>query len=470
VYWRRTAEAALAVRRNFTFRFALVSGLVVIGLTTSLSSLASGAIRASVVEQEARYVANQFQQFGSQSFTRNEFERGLDPKKHAILNAVSADQRNANVLRVLLWNREGKLLYSDDGRGVGRQMPLSDGLRTAFAGSMSIVPLSPELLRPFSPETMYLSVQGYLEFLFFQERQVWNRSGQDVISSPRSSTPGAGITKATIAKVTGMGVARLFLPVRLNASSTPMGAFEVVYDFRPLERRLTWINHTVWTVIPGGFLALYCAMVVAVQRTSRVMSAQQKNLRVAHLGTFHALARAVDARDSDTGDHSGRVASYATAMARRLGLSEEAIAELKIAAELHDIGKIGVPDAVLMKPGPLTSSERDLMRQHAIVGSSILQFTPLSEMVKQGVRHVHEWWNGQGYPDKLQGEQIPLIARILAVADSFEAMTTDRPYRRALSPAKALFELQRLREVQFDPKIIDAMCEVMQDPKSIQQS
>ena len=223
--------------------------------------------------------------------------------------------------------------------------------------------------------------------------------------------------------------------------------------------------------IPGGFLAIYCAMVVAVQRTSRVVMAQQKNLRVAHLGTFHALARAVDARDSETGDHSGRVASYAVAMARRLGLSAEEIAELKIAAELHDIGKIGVPDAILMKPGPLTPEEWDLMRQHAIVGSNILQSTPLSEVVKQAVRHVHEWWGGRGYPDKLHGDQIPLFARILAVADAFEAMTSKRPYRRPFSTEQALAELRQMRGIQFDPQVVDAMCEVAQDtPRSLKST
>jgi len=454
------------VRRNFTLRFALVSGLVVIALTTTLSSLASASIRASTIDREARQVADQVQQLVIQSFTRTEFERGLTPKKQALLDALSSDPKNANVLRILLWNRDGTLLYSGDRKGIGRRMPLSDGLRIALGGSMTVMPLAPERLRPFSAETMYLSVEGYLELLLFQERRMWTRTGQQAITPTMTRTSRTSLTKAA-----SLGIARLFLPVRIGESTAPVAAFEVFYDFRPLARKLARIQQTVWTAIPGGFLAIYCAMVVAVQRTSRVMMAQQKNLRVAHLGTFHALARAVDARDSETGDHSGRVASYAVAMARRLGLSAEEIAELKIAAELHDIGKIGVPDAILMKPGPLTPEEWDLMRQHAIVGSNILQSTPLSEVVKQAVRHVHEWWGGRGYPDKLHGDQIPLFARILAVADAFEAMTSKRPYRRPFSTEQALAELRPMRGIQFDPQVVDAMCEVAQaTPRSLKST
>ncbi len=440
----------MTARRNSSLRFALVSGLVAMALTTSLSSLAAGAIRISVVDQEARQVSQQVQQLVSQAFSNAELERGLGQDKRAALDTLSADPQNANILRLLLWNRDGTLLYSTDRRGEGQRAPLSDGLRAAFAGSMAVLPLAPERLRPFSADTVYLSVEGYLDYLLFQRQRVWVRPGQQAVS--------VQATRALIAQAAHLGVARLFVPVRLNEASPPTGAFEVFYDFRPLEHKLAQIQQTVWTTIPGGFLALYCAMLVVVRRTSRVLTQQREDLRAAHLGTVHALATVVDARDSETGDHSGRVASCAVAIAQELGLAADTIAELKIAAALHDIGKIGVPDSVLMKPGPLTSAEWDLMRQHAVVGSSILESTPLSAAVKDAVRHVHERWDGGGYPDQLKGEQIPLFARILAVADAFEAMTSTRPYRPALSPAKALGELQRKRNTQFDPRVVDALC------------
>jgi putative nucleotidyltransferase with HDIG domain len=419
-------------------------------LTTSLSSLAAGAMRLSVVDREARQVAEQMQLLIAQPFSRAELEGGLGQDNRVALDALSADPKNGNVLRLLLWNRDGTLLYSTDRRGEGARAPLSDGLRAALAGSMAVQPLAPERLRSFSGETIYLSVEGYLEYLLYQRQRVWVRPGQQVVSIQA--------TRNLVAQAAHLGVARMFVPVQVEQTSAPTGAFEVFYDFRPLENRLARIQQTVWTTIPGGFLALYCAMLVVVRRTSRVLTQQREDLRAAHLGTVHALATVVDARDSQTGDHSGRVASYAVAIAQGLGLAADTIAELKVAAALHDIGKIGVPDSVLMKPGPLTSAEWDLMRHHAIVGSSILESTPLSAAVKDAVRHVHERWDGGGYPDQLKGEQIPLPARILAVADAFEAMTSTRPYRRALSPAKARGELQRKRGTQFDPRVVDELC------------
>ena len=442
----------MTVRRNSLLRFALVSGLVVIALTTSLSSLAMGALRYSVVDQEARQVAAQIQQLMLQSFTPDDLERGLGENTRAALDALSADQQNANVLRLLLWNRRGVLLYTNDHKGDGQKATPSDGLRAAFSGSMAVLPLAPERLRPFSPETIYLSVEGYLEYLMFQGSQVWIRPGPPTVS--------AQTTRPLVAQAASFGVARVFVPVRFTETATPAGAFEVFYDFRPLHQKLARLQKAVWTTIPGGFLALYCAMLVVVQRTSRVLTKQREDLRAAHLGTFHALANAVDARDSETGDHSVRVATYVVAIARDLGLSAEQIAELKIAAELHDIGKIGVPDSVLMKPGPLTPAEWDLMRHHAVVGSSILQSTPLSAAVKEAVRHVHEHWDGGGYPDQFKGEQIPLFARIIAVVDAFEAMTSKRPYRSALSHPRAMAELQHKRNSQFDPQVVDAFCRV----------
>jgi len=301
---------------------------------------------------------------------------------------------------------------------------------------------------------MYMSREGYLRYLSFHEKQVWINP---TVNEPSAFTSPIKPT-ASAPEIAQSGVVRLFVPVKINDSAVAAGAFEVFYDFRPMESRLAHIHRTVWAVAPSGFFVLCFGMLALVQVTSRTWLRHDENLPATHLGTFRALASAVDARDSHTADHSSRVAAYVLAMARRLGLSPEAITELELAARLHDIGKIGVPDNVLMKPGPLTPSQWELMRQHALVGSSILHSAPLSQAIKNAVRHVHEWWDGRGYPDNLKGEQIPLFARILAVADAFEAMTSDRPYRSALSSDVALAELHRMRGVQFDPEIVDAFC------------
>lgn len=417
--------------RTRTFRSALVGGFVAMVLVASLSPLAAAAIRQSVVDQEIRKVSAQVQRLLSPSFAQEEFQAGLRPDTRELMDELSSDPRNHNVLRVRLWSRDGTLLYSNDTNDDGKYG------------------------RPYSVDTMYLSVEGYLRYLVFRERNEWAMSAMQ----PESPSPLPTVAGALIADEAGFGVARLFMPVNLQGSAAPAGALEVFYDFRPLERKLARTQRAVWTTIPGGILALYCAMLVVVQRTPDVLFRRREDSRPAHPGVFRTLARVVDARDAETADHSGRVALHAVAMARRLKLPAEAIAELKIAAALHDIGKISVPDAVLGKPGPLTSEEWEVVRQHAAVGSRILQTAPLSDTIKQAVRHVHERWDGTGYPDRLEGEQIPLFARILAVADAFEAMTSDRPYRRALSPEDALAELAREQGIQFDPHLVDVFCE-----------
>lgn len=417
--------------RTRTFRSALVGGFVAMVLVASLSPLAAAAIRQSVVDQEIRKVSAQVQRLLSPSFAQEEFQAGLRPDTRELMDELSSDPRNHNVLRVRLWSRDGTLLYSNDTNDDGKYG------------------------RPYSVDTMYLSVEGYLRYLVFRERNEWAMSAMQ----PESPSPLPTVAGALIADEAGFGVARLFMPVNLQGSAAPAGALEVFYDFRPLERKLARTQRAVWTTIPGGILALYCAMLVVVQRTPDVLFRRREDSRPAHPGVFRTLARVVDARDAETADHSGRVALHAVAMARRLKLPAEAIAELKIAAALHDIGKISVPDAVLTKPGPLTSEEWEVVRQHAAVGSRILQTAPLSDTIKQAVRHVHERWDGTGYPDRLEAEQIPLFARILAVADAFEAMTSDRPYRRALSPEDALAELAREQGIQFDPHLVDVFCE-----------
>lgn len=417
--------------RTLTVRVALVGGLVAIVLVASIAPLAAAAIRQSVVDQEVRKVSAQVQRLLSPSFAQEEFRAGLKPDTRELMDELSSDPRNRNVLRVRLWSRDGILLYSNDS---------TDDEKYG---------------RPFSADTMYLSVEGYLRFLVFRERKEWAISEvQTESASPLPAGPGA-----LIADDAGFGVARLFMPVNLDGSAAPAGALEVFYDFRPLERKLASTRRTVWTTIPGGILALYCAMLMVVQRTPDVLFRRRDGSHPAHSGVFRTLARVVDARDAETADHSGRVALHAVAMARRLRLPAETIEELKIAAALHDIGKISVPDAVLGKPGPLTPEEWEVVRQHAAVGSRILQTAPLSDTIKRAVRHVHERWDGTGYPDRLAGEQIPLFARILAVADTFEAMTSDRPYRRALSAEDALAELEREQGIQFDPHLVNVFCE-----------
>lgn len=174
----------------------------------------------------------------------------------------------------------------------------------------------------------------------------------------------------------------------------------------------------------------------------------------AHLGAVRALAAAVDARDRATQDHSRRVAELAVGVARELGLDEQRVRLIESAATVHDVGKIGVPDDILQKPGPLSQAEWAVVREHPALGERILGFTA-RRMMLPWVRHHHERWDGTGYPDGLRAIAIPLEARILSVCDAYQSMTSERPYRHALSADAAAAELVAGTGSQFDPAVVE---------------
>jgi HD-GYP domain-containing protein (c-di-GMP phosphodiesterase class II) len=164
-------------------------------------------------------------------------------------------------------------------------------------------------------------------------------------------------------------------------------------------------------------------------------------------------------------DHSSGVARLALLVGRRLGMNAEQLDELARAAELHDIGKVGIPDAILDKPGQLDEREWAFIRQHTILGERILSAAPALRPVATIVRASHERWDGRGYPDRLRGEEIPLAARIVAVCDAYEAITVDRCYRAARTADDAREELLREAGHQFDPVVVDAFLEELDQPQ-----
>jgi diguanylate cyclase (GGDEF)-like protein len=178
--------------------------------------------------------------------------------------------------------------------------------------------------------------------------------------------------------------------------------------------------------------------------------------------TRDILLQVLDERQPELRDHMDHVADHAAATARQLGLRGEVVDEIARAAELHDIGKIAIPDSVLNKPGPLDDGEWQLMRQHTVIGERILLAAPALKPVAALVRASHERWDGEGYPDRAAGEQIPLGARIVAVCDAYDAMVSERSYKRALPSAQALAELRRCAGRQFDPAVVEAFAAVLE--------
>ena len=169
---------------------------------------------------------------------------------------------------------------------------------------------------------------------------------------------------------------------------------------------------------------------------------------------FQGLILAVDTKDRYTKRHSEDVARYAVYLGTLLGLDEETIQTLRVSGLLHDVGKIGIPDHILRKPAKLTTEEYRTVQQHVALGDSIIRDLPNVDLIRAGVRHHHERWDGAGYLHGLAGEEIPLIARILAVGDAFSAMTTTRPYRKALPVEEALHRLEDAAGSQLDEQLV----------------
>lgn len=226
------------------------------------------------------------------------------------------------------------------------------------------------------------------------------------------------------------------------------------------------VDGAVWGVLniespeQGGLSESDAVLVEAIAST--LGSSLHRAMLVADLEqtfttTLTALMSTVEAKDDYTASHEQQVADLTERVALRLGLSPSRASDVRYAALLHDVGKVAIPSEILLKPGPLDEGEWVTMRGHAAAGGTLVQRIPAFAHLAAAVRASHERWDGQGYPDGLAGEDVPLAARIIAACDTYEAIVTDRPYRPARSPAEAAVELRRVAGTQLDARVVEAL-------------
>ncbi len=240
---------------------------------------------------------------------------------------------------------------------------------------------------------------------------------------------------------------RVFISHPLLARGAVIGVFNLIRSGR------------IRDITEGAFRS---AGLVAGQAAVAIENARlYKNLHGAYLDTIAALANAIEIRDTFTRGHTDRVKLTAEAIARKLGWDGDQLFDLWMGCTLHDIGKIGVPDRILNKPGTLTDDEFTMMKTHPAIGAKIIEGIPFLEPALPYILHHHERWDGQGYPDGLAGEEIPVGGRILAVADTFDAIISDRPYRRGRPIELAIEELTTHSGKQFDPEIVKIFLDVL---------
>ena len=279
------------------------------------------------------------------------------------------------------------------------------------------------------------------------------RAGINALTADFAST----LAGAIVFFALNLGITAVVVALKTNESarSVVSGDLPVFIATLAALAPVAWVMAQIYRLPEVGWWAtLFFTLPVYIMRSALRQVIEVRDMFTQTIG---ALAQAVDARDSFTSGHSQRVQLISMDIARVMRLKDAEIEALEWGGLLHDIGKIGVPDSVLLKQDKLTRDERALMNRHPVIGANIIANVAKLAPELPIIRHHHEWYNGSGYPDRLIGDEIPKLARVLHVADAFEAMTAARPYRmRPLSREQAIAELRKFAGVQFDPVMVDA--------------
>jgi HD-GYP domain len=262
-------------------------------------------------------------------------------------------------------------------------------------------------------------------------------------------------------------VLKIYIPIEMNNSI--LGVYEVVKPYDEIDEHMQQVIRTISIIVFSGLLILYLLLTKIIYSSSIKILKQNEalinksndleeaysKLNSSYKNTVLTLSKAIDARDRYTAGHSERVTYLSLKIGQALNLSSEQLNTLEIAALFHDVGKIGITDKVLNKPDKLTDEEFNQIMEHPSIGVDILKTIDFLDNALPIILHHHEKYNGNGYPSGISGEAIPLESRIICVADSYDAMTSDRPYRKGMAHAVAVNELIKYKGSQFDPEIVD---------------
>lgn len=257
-----------------------------------------------------------------------------------------------------------------------------------------------------------------------------------------------------------------------------MGLFALLsqMSFKDMVMKNVWALRNFFTLSPIGIMMLlfytsygWIGLIIFLGPLflARYSFKLYLNMKEVYLETITALTNAIDAKDEYTNGHSQRVAEYSMVLGQHMNLNEPHLEVLKTAALLHDVGKIGISDSILLKPGKLDEFEYEMIRNHPMIGANIIDGIEFLDKAKLYISQHHEFFDGNGYPKGLTGADMPIESMILSVADAFDAMTTNRAYRKAFSEEKALSILQEERGKQFAPKVVDAMLEIKEARGSV---
>ena len=429
-------------------RFSLALGAVLAATAIALSAGTAYLVSRYVADETSSFTKDAVASHFGTVFDGDVFQGRLtDAEQKDLTQYVTFHFSIYNVVATQFFDNNGTIVFSYDPTEIGRKIDPATlpALSLALAGTPSstrtTIVADPRLAVPGS-------TIGYGDF------DTHHMAG---MTAQGSVPPG----------MARMSALETWIPVKINGQN--VGGVVVWRDMDPTDAALMRIQGTVAGIILAATVLLWLVLRGVYVKSSKRIVAQAQALEVSlrerertYDATLQSLANALDVRDSETGGHSDRVLQYMELVIEQVGVDPASTSMLRRGALLHDIGKIGVPDNILRKPAALSDAEWVIMRRHPEYGARIVAGIPFLEDVSQIVRHHHERWDGAGYPDRLAGEDIPVGARIFAVADSFDAMTSDRPYRRAMSIEAACAEIARCRGTQFDPVVADAFVRIPQ--------
>jgi hypothetical protein len=352
--------------------------------------------------------------------------------------------------------------YVELGGATSTGNPLNTNLRQELSGLLSLHEMEKRLGSALDPETFFSELVRLVGELFETTATValWRRSDGDV----EARAEGVRVPDGTKLKQAYDNLAKLttrHTPVKPMQNKHYL-RFETSFEVKPgsgvgmafgsppiAHLYLVWKRAEAAGELVERLENLHAQLAVFVERLGR-----HSLVESSYLATVRTMVNALEARDTYHRGHSDRVMRYAERLGRARGLAPEELTTLRFAAVLHDIGKIGLAEEIIGKDTPLDEAEWVLVRRHPIVGEALVGSIPYLEEAARTIRHHHERWDGEGYPNRLTGEEIPLLARILAIAESFDAMTSERPYRHPLTTERALLELEGNAGDQFDPELV----------------
>jgi putative nucleotidyltransferase with HDIG domain len=422
-------------------RFSLALALV-LTLTAAAVAGATALLISTYVQEETagfteRAVASHF----GTIFSEDVFLRPLsDDELEELEGQVIFHFSVYNVVRTRFVDTSGRIVFSYDEDEVGEQAGVGPGLVSALGGTAVA-----------TREKVWADKR-------FGDPSRMRGGGYSHQGHMYPSLAGRGDWGS-------LPALEAWTPIRIDGAVR--GAAVVWRDMTAIDAEIARI-----TLSTSAIIALAATLLWLILRGVYVRSSQEIRERSAALAsalaevevtydrTLHALSNALDVRDSETEGHSRRVVEYLKLVSEELGMHDEDCVSMRRGALLHDIGKIGVPDDILRKPSALSEAEWATMRRHPSYGARIVGEIPYLQGVAKIIKHHHERWDGNGYPEGLRGEEIPLGARMFAVADAFDAMSADRPYRKALDAISARNEVLRCSGTQFDPNVVEAFMRI----------